>query len=1333
MKMHKILRKLIEDYFIHHSLNISNVNTIRKSLITALSKHIKTLKFYDAPAFKFSDPKKPNLKEFTDELNKLIGNFLVSQNELSTIINKIENETKTKKISSDDDLVNFLEDLHKNHQKYLDRLSPQILEIITSKRPNYDLNLLFRQKIKLTTKYFLFMALKSRKNFIAWVYENQKVTFDLGMMLQNKGFPCLAKKIYQELLSLNEQEIKMSFLSKSQKPQLAPMFIYLDFNKLIEKLDHNACKATAFFIEQMAESILFNKSIDAWIHFHQRSSEEEPFSNIYTPIENRNNYNLVSKQLRNLYTIISPIYNGNRTFYDIWNNNLVIKNCFDLSNRLAKRIIEKLILSLYDKYQIVRIKRGEINGRIAKMIQNLYFLTNSKSDNLIARIKNYSRNQIIDQAMKEKDLFVGKDEKCLYSEVKTEITYLLRDLAFLLKIIYRTPTKLDPCTKVLDDSEINNYILAIEAIIKGDLNALKEVFNIKFLTCYITPEIAQKKKKLNIPFLGAEGWTLLHCAFDNAFIGKKKKAYVKILEFLYEKIETYELNFIFDAFSTRLDFSNIKEKKPLSKYLQSYYFYNFPEYSRRRINTKLLSSSDAQKLYKKITPLYCLSDKWSDAYNKLISKYHLGSLLIEKREYKQARDNFKFIIDVYEKNNQKNQRAKYNDKYLNLVAKSYYFLGICNFRLNKPSMTDDMINKLDNASRYIKSTTIMFRRAMQVAKKIKSKTNDTYRFLSSCYCTLSAYYRQKAQNGSAVKSLCLARKLLEEALSTEQNRTLRSLDFWQLRSIANEQYQILYNSSVKEGMSELQVLVVSLMDIEMSAITPKKMFSDVIYDVNKNERIEIMENILLWSEFNKSLLVRRFGTGKNYNVLINKLGNIWEKLAFERVYEKVINLNQKVKDKLPLQIAMEANNAKAVTLLLKYGADINKLKDFDPIQWAIDNNHHKIVTLFVLKGFKIDYEFKTDYYDDSSPRNLLDYAIQQNNSELINILLSKQHKVDRINIKNLFRRYNKDNEKILYKLLKKHHHDIFKEIFVSLSMLCLLSNQNSTGYKEKYHAIEKFARYLINNLKKWDININMQLDADDAQNSALHLMVQCGNKVMIKELMLKGANIKLKNYYDQIPVELAMKNNIRNMLCDEYSLYLKIEKLCQAKDEKISDEIKALVKKVNINKPFGKRFNTVLHLTATSGKVRYYKYLLLHGADITYLKKDGKWGAKKYPELANIMTIRKNIITAFKYTNAFCKQFVEKKVDLDLNKILKGKIQMIPINSLFKGQGLLHIAVKSNWKELVKLLMDLNADPQIKNKDGKTSLDICKNNEIKILLENKTSRELPQNNIKLKM
>ena len=240
-----------------------------------------------------------------------------------------------------------------------------------------------------------------------------------------------------------------------------------------------------------------------------------------------------------------------------------------------------------------------------------------------------------------------------------------------------------------------------------------------------------------------------------------------------------------------------------------------------------------------------------------------------------------------------------------------------------------------------------------------------------------------------------------------------------------------------------------------------------------------------------------------------------------------INIKGKHDGRTPLHVAA-SKGVNITKYLLDKGADVNAVNNYGdtPLFGAVEDNNKiakeilkgnnklnalqkesmELIRLLLSKGADINH--KTNY-----GTTVLHFAIQEKNTALIKFLVGKGAD---INIR------NKKNQSAIYLAALNNQMDV---------VLFLLEKGAEIDQKSAYMLLPAAAKNgnlaLTESLLEQKLNVNHK---NANGNTALHEAAAAGKLEMVKLLISRGANSKIRNNYGETPLDIAGNSDVRNYL-----------------------------------------------------------------------------------------------------------------------------------------------------------------------------------------------------------
>ncbi len=437
-----------------------------------------------------------------------------------------------------------------------------------------------------------------------------------------------------------------------------------------------------------------------------------------------------------------------------------------------------------------------------------------------------------------------------------------------------------------------------------------------------------------------------------------------------------------------------------------------------------------------------------------------------------------------------------------------------------------------------------------------------------------------------------------------------------------------------------------------------------------------------------------------------------------------------------LHFAASGNNLDMVQFLLDRGANI-EIQDklaWTPILYAAQSGKWNVVKLLVSNGAKFNNEITIQ----GTP---LHFAVQEGNLDMVRFLLDEGVDTES---------QDKDNKKPLHLAVDANRLSVVKLLLDRGASVNVtdMNSQTPLGLATKGNMIEILKKaeldqgLLINarggNLDKVKDLIAQGANLETNDNTALHNACSNGHLKVVEYLIDKGASLKAKNKDGKIPLELAEQKGYTDIveILKQTQLNLDRELLVAVEKEdlgKVKDNIRRganvnaqsrlgwasvfwAIQKNNLNivkllVNNGADINAKdneswmpLHWAVQLGSLDVVKYLVERGANINALTADGRTSLE--------LAVQKNCVDTIEFL---------KKAQLDLDKGLLTAVQDGDLNKVegLANRGasldtkdnndwtLLHFAASSNKFDIVKFLLDKNANIKAKDVYGNTPLHVA--------------------------
>ncbi|WP_425385027.1 ankyrin repeat domain-containing protein [Wolbachia endosymbiont (group B) of Schoenobius gigantella] len=445
---------------------------------------------------------------------------------------------------------------------------------------------------------------------------------------------------------------------------------------------------------------------------------------------------------------------------------------------------------------------------------------------------------------------------------------------------------------------------------------------------------------------------------------------------------------------------------------------------------------------------------------------------------------------------------------------------------------------------------------------------------------------------------------------------------------------------------------------------------------------------------------------------------------------------QDKESKTLLHFAASGNNLDMVQFLLDRGASIEVQdgRDWTPILYAAQSSKWNVVKLLVSNGAK----FNNEITYQGTP---LHFAVQEGNLDMVRFLLDEGADIES---------QDKDNKKPLHLAVEAGRLNVVKLLLDRGASVNAKDKNNKTPLElaAKGNMIEILKKaeldqgLLINarggNLDKVKDLIAQGANLETKDNTALHNACSNGRLKVVEYLIEKGASLKAKNKDGKTPLELAEQKGYTDIveILKQTQLNLDKELLIAVEKEDLGKVKDNLRRGANVNAQSRLGWASVfwaiqknnsnivkllvnngadinakdneswmpLHWAVQLGSLDVVKYLVERGANINALTADGRT-----PLDLAAQKNRVNVIEFLKKAQLdLDKELLTAVQDGDLNKVEGLANQGAGLNT--KGSNdwtLLHFAVFSNKFDIVKFLLDKNANIKAKDVYGNTPLHVA--------------------------
>lgn len=402
-----------------------------------------------------------------------------------------------------------------------------------------------------------------------------------------------------------------------------------------------------------------------------------------------------------------------------------------------------------------------------------------------------------------------------------------------------------------------------------------------------------------------------------------------------------------------------------------------------------------------------------------------------------------------------------------------------------------------------------------------------------------------------------------------------------------------------------------------------------------------------------------------------------------------------------LHFACQRGHYDVTQYLICRGADMNLTNyyGYTPLHMAIEREDIQIIEY--LFNYADDNNIKININGNNNGEDtLLHVAAERGNIQIVEHLLNYAKEN---NIKININACNRAGDTPLHVAIERENIQIVEYLlnYANDNNIKINVNaRNSTGYTPLYMAFRnkdiKIIEHLSNYAKENDIEININ-DCNNYGDTLLHHACIDAQYDKIKWLVQHGANVNLPNKQGNTPLLLHIKHRLG---------YHNI--------------VKFLIKNgadINARNNDG---DTALYMACMEGNNKFIRYL------VDYAKRSNIKMDPKDIERSIAVLLNQEDRNIFEYLYNYAKD--EKinedvKIKLEENEILQNLYYKKDYKSIKcaltkgtnvdlvdnNGNSLLHIAcAKGDYKFMKYLVEDKGADTKIKNKDGKTPLQLAK-------------------------
>ncbi len=542
---------------------------------------------------------------------------------------------------------------------------------------------------------------------------------------------------------------------------------------------------------------------------------------------------------------------------------------------------------------------------------------------------------------------------------------------------------------------------------------------------------------------------------------------------------------------------------------------------------------------------------------------------------------------------------------------------------------------------------------------------------------------------------------------------------------------------------------ITLDNISKGANIDSNNFSYLISDLFKTCMNSIEEKVTAYSEQNRSQIVEISRIIANCNA---KYKNLYEEMNYPGLKIKTIEkiyFDQSGKtqfNKTALMHAIENADKDIVDLLLNQSINVNEKDTMGrtPLMYAAVRNYCvEILKLLLDKGKNIDINAT-----DSEGNNALIYAVDRGNIDAVKLLLQKKElDINKKNNKNetaltfAIRRNNLE----LVKLLLEKGADVNNANKLGITILMeatkckpeiiklLLDERNNIDINMvdpqgntalMYAASGGYKNALELLLKEEKIAINQK---NNSGMTALTYAIEKNSKDMVEALINKGINVNITDSEGRTAlIRAAAKENM-------YIVDLLLKKGVDVAHKDVTGKtaifyaiktgnypiLKLLLdngKNIDINTTDTGGYTALMH-AAKCGNKKIVEILLQKGANPTIKSSDGKTALEililsdNYnPEtealLKRYMPADQTTVVSAELVEKYSRKLIDASISCDIEEVKRLLEKGANVNKLEKdtNRTALIIAVDHNRNDIVKLLLQKNADVNHKDVTGRTAL-----------------------------
>lgn len=426
----------------------------------------------------------------------------------------------------------------------------------------------------------------------------------------------------------------------------------------------------------------------------------------------------------------------------------------------------------------------------------------------------------------------------------------------------------------------------------------------------------------------------------------------------------------------------------------------------------------------------------------------------------------------------------------------------------------------------------------------------------------------------------------------------------------------------------------------------------------------------------------------------------------------------------PLHIAAQRGNLNIIEILISANADANAVNviQYTPLHIAVQSAHLETVSTLLKAKANPNAESKNGY----TPLHI---AARRGNLPILKALFLAQ-----ANLKAM----SKNGNSPLHEAAYYGHLDTTKAL---IEMGADPNVQNENGYTPLHIAAREgnlpVVEYLANSAKA-----NVDIPNKKSHTALLTAAVYKTHPEIVRTLLKAGANSmtvikKRKIIYgkDETIYDIAKKRKDESKTTEEifkiFYIYKKNDPIHIAILENNEDEVKQLILNgadVNASNAF---YNKPLSIAAGGyGNAVIIKLLIEAGAQLNF--------QNKYGFTPLYLTVAEGYLDSAKaLLKAGADPFLEddmrgsaleSAVNSGYSEIVKLILQkQMDIDMLIRLNTFLHTAVEKKHLEIVSDLLKAGADPRTKNREGKSSYDIAKENQNTNETAKKIFQEIEQN------